>query len=149
MKRSAWVVTAVLVALAVGGGWFFGLDQRHAVALTGAAFGAGVVNGLLDAVHLPRILPPPPARPELGSVDVRALEFSLSSAEPGARAVLELRAAATGAVALRPNAPRSAALSAFLASRGPVSPGRREITGILEELDDLTADPPVPDQENR
>ncbi len=141
MKRSAWVITAALVVLAVAAGWFFGLDARHAVVLVGVAVAAGVANGLLEAVDVPRAVQPPLPEPAHGLADVHALEFSLASAEPGARAVLEVHALAVLVAAARPDAPRSDALRAFTAQPHPLAPTARELRAVVDELEALVLTP--------
>lgn len=135
MKRSAWVITGVLVGLALCAGWFFGLDGRHAVVLAGAAFAAGVANGLLEAVDLPRAALPALPEPVRGLADVQALEFSLSSTDPGTRAVLEVHALAVAVAAAHPDAPRSSALDAFIAETRPAVLSHREIRAFVDELE--------------
>lgn len=155
MKRSAWVITAVLAGLALAAGWFFGLDARHAVALVGAAIAAGAANGLLEALDVPRAVLPPLADPVLGLADIHALEFSLASAEPGTRAVLELHALAVTVAAARPDAPRSDALRAFTEQIRPVAPTPRDLDAVIDELERLVVaaparvpgPPPFPHQE--
>ncbi|MFJ6002670.1 hypothetical protein [Arthrobacter sp. NPDC092385] len=137
MKRSAWVITGVLVGLALGAGWFFGLDGRHAVVLAGAAFAAGVANGLLEAVDLPRAAVPALPEPVRGLADLQSLEFSLSSTEPGSRAVLEVHALAVAVAAAHPDAPRSRALDAFITDARPAVLSHREIRAFVDELERL------------
>ncbi|WP_104179022.1 hypothetical protein [Arthrobacter sp. B0490] len=143
MKRSAWIITAVLAGLALTAGWFFGLDTRHAVALVGVAIAAGVANGLLEAVDVPRAVLPPLPEPALGLADIHSLEFSLASAEPGMRAVLEVHALAVTVAAARPDAPRSDALRAFTAQTRPVVPAPRALGTIIDELERLVVAPPA------
>lgn len=135
MKRSAWVITAALVGLALVAGWFFGLDDRHAVVLVGAAVAAGVANGVLDAVDVPRAALLPLPEPVRGLSDLQSLEFSLSSTEPGARAVLEVHGLAVAVVAARPDATRSGALETFLARCGSTVPTHRELRAVVAELE--------------
>ncbi|OUM39762.1 hypothetical protein [Arthrobacter sedimenti] len=142
MKPSAWAVTGVLVGLALVADWFFGLDGRHAVALVGAALAAGITNGLLEAVDVPRHTLPALPEPVRGLGDVQALEFSLSSTEPGTRAVLEVHAIATSVAAARPDAPRSDALDTFLARAAPSALTHREIRAFLDELERMILTPP-------
>lgn len=137
MRNSAWAITGVLVALALLSSWFFGLDGRHAVILVAAAFAAGIANGLLEAVDLPRPVPPALKETARGLDDLQALEFSLSSAEPGARAALEMHAVAASVAAARPDVPRSAALDAFLAQPRSTALTHREIRALLGELEDI------------
>ncbi|MHA7207449.1 hypothetical protein [Arthrobacter sp. MDT1-65] len=144
MKRSAWVLTAVLAGLALAAGWFFGLDARHAVALVAAAIAAGVANGLLEAVDVPRAVLPPLPDPVLGLADIHSLEFSLASAEPGTRAVLEVHALAVTVAAARPDAPRSDALRAFTAQNRPVALTPRALGAVIDELEQLVVAPPAP-----
>ncbi len=144
MTRSAWGVTAVLVVLAVTAGWFFGLDTRHAVMLLGAAVAAGVANGLLEAVDVPRVVLPPLPDPVLGLADLHSLEFSLASAEPGARAVLEVQSLAVLVAAARPDAPRSDALRAFTTQPQPLSLTPRELRAVVDELEALVLTPGAP-----
>ncbi len=141
MKASAWTITGVLVVLAVVAAWFFGLDERHAVILVGAALAGGVANGLLEAVHLPRAVLPASPEPARGLTHPQSLEFSLSSAEPGSRVVLEVHLVGTALARSRPGAPRSPALDAFLAQRAPTALSHREITAFLDELDRLALYP--------
>lgn len=139
MKPSAWVITVVLVVLSVVAAWFFGLDARHAVVLVGAAFAAGVVNGLLESVDLSRPTPASlPSQPR-GLADLQALEFSLSSAEPGTRAVLELRSVASSVAAASPGVARSAALERFLSPSRPPALTHREVGDLLDELERISA----------
>jgi hypothetical protein len=134
VRASAWLITVVLVGLACVSAWFFGLDARHAVVLVGAAFAGGIANGLLDGVDLPRpVLAALPA-PTRGLADVQALEFSLSSSEPGSRAVLELHTIGTRLAADVPAAPRSEALERFLSQQRPLPLTHREVRDLLDEL---------------
>lgn len=142
MKPSAWAATGVLVGLALVAGWFFGLDGRHAVVLVGAALAAGIANGLLETVDVPRPTLPALPEPARGLGDVQALEFSLSSAEPGTRAVLEVHAIATSVGAARPGVPRSDALDAFLARDTPSILTHREVRTLLDELERMILTPP-------
>jgi hypothetical protein len=144
VKRSAWVITAVLVALALVAGWFFGLDARHATALAGAAVAAGIANGLLEAVDVPRAVLPPLPGPALGLADLHALEFSLASSEPGTRAVLEVHRLAVAAAEARPDAPRSDALRAFTARSSPLPLTSRDLRAVLDELEALVLTPGTP-----
>ncbi|BBE23253.1 hypothetical protein MN0502_21360 [Arthrobacter sp. MN05-02] len=142
MRPSAWVVTGVLIGLAVVACWFFGLDERHAVVLVGAALAAGVANGLLDAIELPGpTLPALPEQPR-GLADLQALEFSLSSADPGTRAALEVSAVAASLAAARPDVPRSRALETFLAQARPATLTHRDIRTLLDELERIAATSP-------
>ena len=141
MKRAAWLITGALVLLALLSAWFFGLDGRHAVILVGAALAAGVANGLLDAVHLPRAaLPAVPDVPR-GLGDLQALEFSLSSTEPGTRALRELQTVAGALVAARPGVPRSAALEDLVAGTASQPLSHREVGTLLDELEQLALHP--------
>jgi hypothetical protein len=142
VKPSAWAVTGVLVGLALVADWFFGLDGRHAVALVGAALAAGIANGLLEALDVLRPTLPALPEPARGLGDIQALEFSLSSTEPGTRAVLDVQAIATSVVAARPDAPRSDALDAFLARADPSDLTHREIRTFLDELERMILKPP-------
>lgn len=135
MKRSAWVITGVLAGLALLAGWFFGLDDRHAVVLVGAAVAAGVANGVLEAVDVPRAVLPPLPESTRGLADLQSLEFSLSSTEPGMRAVLEVHSLAVAVAAARPEAPRSSALDAFIARVQPPALTHRELSAYAEELE--------------
>ncbi|MHA7146179.1 hypothetical protein ACX80U_15840 [Arthrobacter sp. TmT3-37] len=139
MRPSAWAVTGVLIVLAIVACWFFGLDDSHAVVLVGAALAAGVANGLLEAIEFPR--PTLPALPEQarGLADLQALEFSLSSADPGTRAVLEMHAVAASLAAARPDVPRSSGLETFLTRARPATLTHREIRSLLDELDRIAA----------
>lgn len=141
MKRSAWTITGVLVALALLSAWFFGLDGRHSVILVGAALAGGIANGLLEAVQLPRAVLPAFPETRRGLGDLQSLEFSLSSTEPGTRAVLELHAVATALAVHRPNARRSATLDAFLSQDSPTALSHREMGILLDELDRLALHP--------
>ncbi|MHA7238317.1 hypothetical protein [Arthrobacter sp. TMS1-12-1] len=141
MKRSAWAVTSALVALAVGAAWFFGLDARHAVVLIGAACAAGIANGVLEGVDVPRIVLPRPPEPERGLADLQALEFSLASADPGMRAVLEVHALALAVAAARPGAPRSSGLEAFLTGTRPPELSHRDLTALAAELERIVLAP--------
>ncbi len=139
VRASAWLITGVLVGLACVSAWFFGLDARHAVVVVGAAFAGGIANGLLDGVDLPRpVLAALPA-PTRGLADVQALEFSLSSSEPGARAVLELHTLGTALVADVPAASRSEGLDRFLSQQRPPGLSHREVRDLLDELERLSA----------
>lgn len=134
MKRSAWVITGAAVLLALVAVWFFGLGAPHAVVLVGAAVAAGVANGLLESVDLRRpVLAAVPA-PTHGLADVQALEFSLTSGEPGARALLELHTVGRLLVAARPDAELSDPLVSFLAAARPPTLTHRELEGFLREL---------------
>ncbi|MBG6223640.1 hypothetical protein IWX63_000188 [Arthrobacter sp. CAN_A2] len=141
MKRSAWAVTAVLVGLALGAVWFFGLDARHAVVLAAAACAAGIANGVLEAVDVPRIVLPRPPEPERGLADLQALEFSLASKEPGARALLEAHTLARSVAVARPGAPRSDALDTFLAGARPPALNHRELQAVGAELERILLAP--------
>lgn len=150
MKRSAWAITAVLVGLALIAAWFFGLDARHAVVLVGAAVAAGIANGVLEAVDVPRIVLPRLPEPERGLADLQALEFSLASTEPRTRAVLELHALALAVAVARPGAPRSEALDAFVARTQPPALTHRELRMLGAELERIVLSPapdPTPSQE--
>ncbi|WDF32338.1 hypothetical protein PTW37_10700 [Arthrobacter agilis] len=137
MKRSAWIITAVLVVVAVVASWFFGLDNRHGAALVGAAVAAGVANGLLESVEVPRAtLAPLPEHPR-GLADIQSLEFSFSSAEPGTRAVLEVHALAAALLAAHPGAPAGPALRAFAGRPPPASPDHRTLQAFVHELDHM------------
>jgi hypothetical protein len=144
VKRSAWVITAALVVLAATAGWFFGLDARHAVMLVGAAVAAGVANGLLEAVDVPRAVLSPLPEPVHGLADLHSLEFSLASPEPGARAVLEVHALAVLVAAARPDTPRSDALRAFTAQPHPLAPTSQELRAVVDELEALVLTPGAP-----
>lgn len=141
MKRAAWAITGALVGLALFSAWFFGLDARHSVILVGTALAGGVANGLLDAVQLPRAPLPAFQETARGLGDLQALEFSLSSADPGTRAVLELHAVATALAARRPGVPRSATLEAFVSREAATTLPQREIGPLLDELERLALDP--------
>lgn len=137
MKPSAWVITAVLVVLALLADWFFGLDERHAVILVGAAVAAGLANGLLEAVELPRFALPAVPEAARGLAVIQHLEFSLASGEPGTRAVREVHAVALIIAGTFPGRPRSAALESFLVQPPPSALGQGEIRRIIEELEGL------------
>jgi hypothetical protein len=142
VKRSSWIITAVLVLLALVAAWFFGLDARHAVALVGAAFAGGIANGLLESLDVRRsVLAPLPETPR-GLADVQALEFSLSSVEPGARAVLEVHALAVGVLAAHPGSAASEALRTFVGRTRPSSLDHRSLGALILELEQITQDPP-------
>lgn len=141
MRRSAWAITAVLVVLAAASAWFFGLDDRHAVVLVGAAFAAGVANGLLEAVDVPRARLTPLAVPLRGLAEVQALEFSLSSADPGMRAVLEVHGLAVDAARARPEVPRSTSFDAFVAQSQPAPLDHRTLRSLADELERIVLTP--------
>lgn len=141
MKRSAWAITAVLIGLALVAVWFFGLDARHAVVLVGAAGAAGIANGVLEGVDVPRVVLPRPPEPERGLADLQALEFSLASADPGMRALLEVRTLALSVVAARPHTPRSTALDAFVADPRPPELTHRELQALGVELERIVLSP--------
>ena len=139
MRRSAWVITGVLLGLALGAGWFFGLDGRHAVVLAGAAFAAGVANGLLEAVELPRAAVPALPEPVRGLADLKSLELSLSSTEQDTRTVLEVHALAVAVAAAHPDAPRSRALDAFITDTRPAVLSHREIRAVVDEIERIAS----------
>ncbi|RJT82159.1 hypothetical protein D6T63_05385 [Arthrobacter cheniae] len=143
MKRSAWAITVVLVLLALVAGWFFGLDARHAVALAGAAFAAGIANGLLEAVDVPRATLAPLPEPVRGLSDLQALEFSLSSTEPGTRAVREVHALALAVTTAHPGAARSPALEALIAKAQSPELSHHELGTIADELERIVLLQPV------
>ncbi|WP_422390085.1 hypothetical protein [Arthrobacter sp. N1] len=145
MKRSAWAVTAVLVVLAGVSAWFFGLDPRHAVVLVGAAFAAGIANGLLDAVDVPRARLTPLPVPVRGLAEIQALEFSLSSADPGMRAVLEVHGLAADAARARPDVPRSPSFDAFVAQSQPAPLDHRTLRSLADELERIVLSPRATD----
>ncbi|WP_434993794.1 hypothetical protein [Arthrobacter sp. Ld5] len=150
MRRSAWAVTAGLVGLALVAVWFFGLDARHAVVVVGAAGAAGIANGVLEGVDVPRAVLPRPPEPERGLADLQALEFSLASTEPGMRAVLEVHALALSVAAARPDAPRSRALDDLVATSRPPALTHRELQALGAELERIVLSPalePIPSQE--
>ncbi|WP_247826523.1 hypothetical protein [Arthrobacter antioxidans] len=141
MTRSAWAITAALVGLALVAVWFFGLDPRHGVVLVGAACAAGIANGVLEAVDIPRIVLPRPPEPERGLADLQALEFSLASTDPGMRAVLEVHTLARSVAAARPGTPRSDALDAFVAEPRPSGLTHRELQALGAELERIVLSP--------
>ena len=141
MKPSAWAVTVVLVGLALAAAWFFGLDARHAAVLIGAAGAAGIANGVLEAVDVPGVVLARPPEPERGLADLQSLEFSLASADPGMRAVLEVHSLARSVAAARPGTPRSEALDAFLAEARPPALTHRELRELGAELERLVLAP--------
>lgn len=145
MKRSAWAITAALVILAVVSAWFFGLDARHAVVLVGAAFAAGIANGLLESVDVPRAGLTPLPVPARGLAEIQALEFSLSSADPGMRAVLEVHELAVDAARTRPDVPRSPSFDAFVAQPQPAPLDHRTLRSLADELERIVLTPSATD----
>lgn len=137
MKGSAWVIMLVLTALALVAGWFFGLDPAHAVVLAGAGLAAGIANGVLESVDAPRPVLTPLPQPVRGLADLQALEFSLSAAEPGMRAILELHALARDVIAARAPAQGRTALTTFAAGAAPAALRSRDIRTLIGDLERL------------
>ncbi len=145
MKCSAWAVTGVLTFLALVAAWFFGLDPAHAVVLVGAGITAGIANGVLEAVDVPRPVLSPLPPPVLGLADLQALEFSLSATEPGSRAILEVHTLARAVIALRGPTQSATALEAFATGPAPVMLRHRELRALIDEMERRVqhADPPA------
>ncbi|GAA1341515.1 hypothetical protein [Arthrobacter roseus] len=80
MKTRNWVACTLLAAAAYGSSHYLGLDVRHAIAITLAAFMAGVAYVLLDSLSGdPGRLEPERVRTPRGLDEVQALAFSLSA----------------------------------------------------------------------
>ncbi len=93
MKTRNWVACTLVAALTCGSTYYFGLDIRHNIAATLAAFMAGVAYILLESLTGdPARHEPETVRAPRGLDEVQAIAFSLSvnGGRPGNRARLLL-----------------------------------------------------------
>ena len=113
--------------------------------LVGAAFAAGIANGLLEAVDVSRARLMPLPVPVRGLAEIQALEFSLSAADPGMRAVLEVHGLAVDAARARPDVPRSPSFDAFVAQSQPAPLDHRTLRSLADELERIVLTPGATD----
>lgn len=103
MRPGNWIACILFATIAGTAAVFLGVDVRHTVAITAAAFMAGAVNILLEALPGSKaVLDPARIAADRGLGDIQSLAFSLSVNKgfAGNRAQLQLRRAARGTLSL-------------------------------------------------
>lgn len=149
MRAGNWIACFLLAIVAGTAAVFLGVDVRHTVAITMAAFMAGAVNILLEALSGSKaVLDPARIPADRGLGDIQSLAFSLSVNKgfAGNRAQLQLRRAARGTLSLyglTPDDAGPALADIFSPQHDGQDMPRPLLLAVIVELEQLLSEQPT------